>query len=321
LEANRLEQGVESARQTHLSEAVVAAARPRAIPPREALAEIQAHPAFAAAVREAATGFVELYQGNRVLNSVLNDRGRAIFGLVTLYLHFAPPRDGRLAGFTVTEAKELCVEQGVCSAGRAGAAIMLMRLVGYLEPLPGAGDRRKRLYGATERLVAIHEARWRRLFAAMTPLCAGGPALVAALDDPRFTPAYARRLGEDYCAGLRLLHHAPQLGLFAERNAGMLVLFSLLVSRPAAESLLPGAPVQLSVSGLARRFHVSRVHVLKLLRDAEAEGLIVRAGSSQEIAFTPRLVEAVRDFFATMFLYVARSVRMARTEMTSAEPR
>jgi hypothetical protein len=311
---------VESVRLTHLPEAVVAAARPWPLPSREALAQLQAHPGFATAMREAATGFVELYQGNRVLNSVLNDRGRAIFGLVTLYLHFAPPRDGRSAGFTVTEAKELCVEHGVCSAGRAGAAIMLMRLVGYLEPLPDVGDRRKRLYGATERLVAIHEARWRRLFAAMAPLCAEGegPALVAALDDPRFTPAYVRRLGDDYCAGVRLLHHVPQLRLFAERNAGMLVLFSLLVSMPGSDSLLPGAPVQVSVSGLARRFAVSRVHVLKLLRDAEVEGFIARAGSSQEIAFTPRLVEAVRDFLATMFLYVARSVRMARTEMASA---
>jgi hypothetical protein len=310
---------VETARHAHSPEADVVALGP--LPPREALVELQAHPGFVAAMRAAAAGFVELYQGNRVLNSVLNDRGRAIFGLVTLYLHFAPPRDGRSAGFTVTEAKDLCVEQGVCSAGRAGATIMLMRLVGYLEPLPGVGDRRKRLYGATERLVALHHARWRRVFAAIAPLCAEGLQGLAALDDPRFTPAYARRLGDDYCAGVRLLHHAPQLRTFAERNAGMLVLFSLLVSRPAADSLLAGAPMQVSVSGLARRFDVSRVHVLKLLRDAEADGLIARAGSSQDIAFTPRLAEAVRDFFATLFLYTARSVRTTHDELASAGPR
>jgi len=60
------------------------------------------------------------------------------------------------------------------------------------------------------------------------------------------------------------------------------------------------------------------VHVLKLLRDAQAEGLVVRAGGGQDVAFTPRLAEAVRDFFATLFLYVARSVRTTCNGMASA---
>ena len=77
----------------------------------------------------------------------------------------------------------------------------------------------------------------------------------------------------------------------------------------------PTRPVPISIAALARRFAVSRPHVLKLLRDAEAAGLITRSGD--RVLFKPALAEGARNFFATMFLYYAGSAREA---MAAAKP-
>ena len=57
---------------------------------------MRSHPRFQEAVRIAIGGLIESFSHNRLLNRVLNDRGRVIGGLGALYLHFAPaPGDKR----------------------------------------------------------------------------------------------------------------------------------------------------------------------------------------------------------------------------------
>jgi DNA-binding GntR family transcriptional regulator len=74
----------------------------------------------------------------------------------------------------------------------------------------------------------------------------------------------------------------------------------------------PSRPVPISVSRLARRFGVSRPHVLKLLNDAASEGFIERIGPAGDRAVVlPRLADAAQNFFATMFLFFADCAREA----------
>jgi hypothetical protein len=51
--------------------------------PRDEIAALQTHPQFQAACRATAGSMVELYQGNRLLNTVVNDRGRLVIGYLT----------------------------------------------------------------------------------------------------------------------------------------------------------------------------------------------------------------------------------------------
>jgi DNA-binding GntR family transcriptional regulator len=70
--------------------------------------------------------------------------------------------------------------------------------------------------------------------------------------------------------------------------------------------------VRISISELARRFSVSRVHVLRLLRDAAAEGLVARSGAGQEaVTILPPLSRALRDGVAIFFLLFAQCARAA----------
>jgi hypothetical protein len=280
------------------------------LPSADEVACLMSHRRFAAATVAAATGMAELYQGNRILNHLINDRARLLFGILALDLHFSGQPNGD-QGFAVTQAQDTCVAHGICSAGRAAAMIALMRFGGYVEPLPSR-DRRQRLYGVTDRLVAAHHERWRRLFKAIAMVDGYGAAAFAALDRPAFTRAYAHVLANDFRAGVRvMLDSAPELGLFAERNSGMIILFRLLADAGVAR-----APVPVSISALSHRYGVSRAHVSKLLRDAEGDGFLALAETgSYRATLTPRLIDAAHAFFATAFLYVVRQAAKAVAAM------
>src|SRR6185369_12231895 len=96
------------------------------------------------------------------------------------------------------------------------------------------------------------------------------------LSDQNFERALVRWFGERFMEGHRMLVHSPELALFAEHNAGMVILFHLMLSGAPGDAFPPRAPVTTSVAGLARRFKVSRTHVLRLLRAAERQGHIKR---------------------------------------------
>lgn len=267
-------------------------------------------------MRAAAAGMVAHYSGNRLLNQLMNDRGRALFTHHAVYLHFSRTPGDAGSGLTVSRMKDLCVETQLCSRGRVEVMLGLFRAAGYLAPASEPVDRRRRLLVPTDKLLALHKQRFDMHFAAMESVLPEASAARAAFDDPDFMPAFARILGRHFRAGLRLLTHAPELLLFAERNAGMVILFCLLLAGEADDVFPPTRPVPVSISALGTKFGVSRKHVLKLLRDAEREGFLQRTGDRNDrVVLLPRVREGAQTFFATMFLYLARSAGEALTEI------
>jgi hypothetical protein len=309
-------------------ETIRTSARPRPRPiydekiSAEAVAALVARPRFAEAVRSTATTFVELYQGNRLLNTLLNDRGRLVISYFALYLHYSYRAEDPLSGLTVSRVKELCVEQKLCSGGRAEAILMVMRLFGYLEQAPSSTDRRVRRLIPTERLIGQLRERWRRLFAAMAMVMPEGPQGLTALEHPEFTPAFVRRLADYFRGGVRLVDHSPGLETFVDRNAGIIVLMSLLLSGDAADTFPPTRPVPVSISALSKRFGVSRVHVRKLLRDVAALGWTVPTNADDgRVILQQPLHQAMMNFIAMAFLLLASAVREANDEIAHAHDR
>jgi DNA-binding MarR family transcriptional regulator len=281
-----------------------------------AIAALRAHPRFAEAARAAAAGMVAHYSGNRLLNQLMNDRGRALFTHHAVYLHFSRTPGDAGSGLTVSRMKDLCVETQLCSRGRVEVMLGLLRAAGYLAPASEPADRRRRVLVPTDKLLTLHKQRFDMHFAAMESVLPEASAARAALDDPEFMPAFARILGRHFRAGLRLLSHAPELLLFAERNAGMVILFSLLLAGERDDGFPPARPVPVSISALGAKFGVSRKHVLTLLRDAENEGFLQRTGDRNDrVVLMPRVRDGVQAFFATMFLYLAHSAGEALTEI------
>ena len=68
----------------------------------------------------------------------------------------------------------------------------------------------------------------------------------------------------------------------------------------------------MSINALAKQFSVSRKHVLTLLREAEANGLLRRGGAAMDaITILPRGREALAHMMATMFIYMAECAEIA----------
>jgi hypothetical protein len=276
----------------------------------DAVIRLRHQPGFPQALRAAAQCAVELYRADRLLNALMNDRARALFTHVALYLHYADDESGK-PGLTVGAMKDLCTQTGLCSRGRCEAMLALMRAAGMFAAVPNL-DRRRRPLVPTERLLALHRQRWGAHFKAMSVAIPEAAAYQASLDDPRFIKVFALELGRRFIAGLRVLDATPELEEIAERNAGMMIFYSLALAGQDDDAFPPLAPVRLSINALATKFSVSRKHVLTLLRDAEAEGLLARGGpANSEITLLPRGREALEMMIASLFLYMAECAEVA----------
>jgi hypothetical protein len=91
-----------------------------------AITQVRTHPRFGAAIRALASGMLGLYRGNRLLNMVINDRGRMLIAYYALYLDARGASAGRGTGFSVGELKATCAAAGVASPGRTAAMLAVM---------------------------------------------------------------------------------------------------------------------------------------------------------------------------------------------------
>jgi hypothetical protein len=285
----------------------------------ERVAALRTHPRFGEAMRISAAGIVSMYRGGRLSKWLMDDRGQLLFSYYALYLHFTADPADPTVGLTPTRMKAVCRELGICGEGRAAAMLWLLRLAGYVVPDSATSDRRRRRWLPTPRLIDLLKERWRLHFAAMVPLFADGERMLRALDDPAFIRAFAIALAGRFRAGFRFSDDTALLRL-TEHNAGMMLLGSLIAGGAPDDTVPPIRPVPVSISALARRFGVSRVHIIKLLDDAAADDLITRSqGEGNEITVLPRLAETLRDMLATMFLYFADCARAAEAAPPKAE--
>jgi hypothetical protein len=276
-----------------------------------AVAALCEHPRCPAAMRTLLADNVRLYRGNRILNYVGYDRGRLIVGILALYLHVDRRADDPGSGLTAQQLKALCAEQDVCSPGRARAMLSLLQLFGYLANAPASDGRHKQL-APTELLLTFLRERWSAMFGAAALVLPDIAAAPAALAREEYLAAFVRAVVDEFRTGVRTLAVTPVLRPFAEHNAGIMILSSLVLAGEATDTMPPGGPVQLSISELARRFSVSRAHVLRLLRAAEAQRLIERSVAGPEtIRFLPPLSDALRQSVALLFLFYAHCARAA----------
>jgi hypothetical protein len=229
-------------------------------------------------------------------------------GLMALDLHFN--RDAAGFGLTPGRLRRRCASTGTCSPARASALLTLMRLGDFVGSGPSVHDLRRRELVPTERLIGAHRKRWRCQFEASAPLLAEASLALAAVEEQHFVPSMAQLQCAYYDAGLRVLDLAPALRIFGERSGGMFVVLTLIAAADD-DVMASAAPVAVSISELARRIGSSRTHVIKLLNDAAADGLVDRSRGNG-IVLLPRLSEAVHEFFAVGYLFLAHCAKTIR---------
>ncbi len=265
--------------------------------PPSLIEAIRRHPRFPETMRRSAAAIVAAHDRNRLLNRLISDRGRVLFGLLALSLHF----DGG-GGLTPSRLAELCEQGGICSRGRVKALLVLLRWAGHLVPAEEGGDQRRRPLAPTAQMKAAYRARWRGQLEVIAPIVPEASLVAHHLDRPEIFESFALALGAAIRGGFRVLDHgAEALGRIADRDNGLLVLLRIALSGPADGPMPPATPVTVTVADLAAGARVSRSHVLNVLRDAEGAGLITRdvaRGPTAVITCEALLAESLAGFFA-----------------------
>ncbi len=247
----------------------------------------------------AAAAATDLHPARSALDRVISDRGRMVAGLMMLDMHYFAG-DGR--GFAAAWLRQAAVTHGFASPGRINALLLIMRASGLLEPVAG-GDRREKRLAPTPLLFDLFRTRWDRRFAALALIHPDAAAARVRLADPVFIGTLAHGFVQAYQTGFRFIDHAPALLDASDRQAGLVILLSLLVAGHRGVPLL--------IAPLARRYGVSRAHVLNLLRAAERAGLSAPCERLGAYAATPALADAMENFFAVLFTMDAHCIAAA----------
>ena len=286
-------------------------------PSEAATAALLAHPRFVEAGRIVAAGLVDLYQGERTVNLVMPDRVRYIISVFAVHLHFAGRPNDPNSGLTASRLCKLCVERKVCSAGRAESMLGIMREFGHLVPAPSEEDMRLRRLVPAEPLFAWHRKRCMHFFAAAAKVLPDDADALAALDAPGFMPRISCAISAGAMSPASTTSSMFRtIRLFYERSAGGAILMSIMLAGAGDDTFPPSRPVSISLSGLARDFEVSRVHVRRLVQEGVSAGLLNRVSASgDELEVAPRLSDAVRRVVATYMLHYTHCARLACADM------
>src|SRR5262249_11736592 len=103
---------------------------------------------------------------------------------------------------------------------------------------------------------------------------------------------------------------------FAQRNAALAILFSLLLASEQDGRASSPVTVRISIAELARRFGVSRPQVLRVLDEAVAAALVERSGlDGLQIAVLPRLQGIIEDAYVTVFLLCDHYMQVALNQV------
>ncbi|WP_340645857.1 hypothetical protein [Phenylobacterium sp.] len=262
----------------------------------DGLAQARANPRFHAAIdleaKLARDAYHALPEGHRWL---LGDRGRFNMGLIALLL----AGSGTL---TAQNLSQMSKARGIGSAGRALKYVEHLLRYGLVSAEPGDGRWTTHGLILGPILIGHYRARFRAMLEAMRLFDPTVAPVLELIETDEFLPLCLTLAGANGDnSELARQIYADGLGLFLERDCGMLILMDLMLTQPAGRAQpLERAP--LSRYGLARDYGVSRAHINKLLADAGVAGLLTLEDDGCAVVFSPRLSEVLELHTAAIFL-------------------
>jgi hypothetical protein len=283
---------------------------------QEAFATLVAQPRFTEACLKMVRDCVDDHFNSPLISRATRDMRRFFAGLFMLQLD----AEGEV---TLATVKALCRDMGLASPGRAAALLIQLRLIGFIVPAPVQRDRRARRFVPSSQMRACFDAFFRSALEAAVLIEPEAGRAAEQLDDPKVYRAFLAKLATGIARLARTPTHTP-LTIFARQTAGMGVLYQIALSGDADDTFPPRGRVKMPVAGLARQFKVSRAHVLRMLKTAEAEGSLRRERDSTGLLHEP-LRRTLLEFWGVLLLGTlacahAALEAAARDETTTARP-
>jgi AraC-like DNA-binding protein len=256
--------------------------------PEATLSRLLADPRLPTAIRTLAVNGLEASANDKALDGICKDAGRYFTAMLVVYLHAS----GQL---TLPNLKAYCATTKLLSPGRARALLSYLRYLKFIDQVPAELRKGPARYTATAALLTA----WRsQLRAALQAACTIEPAVrivLDRLDDPEVFFTFIRIQTNDMIAHVEnddAHREDPFMHTIIHRHAGARILLSLLTTA----EFPPSEPIPLSISATAQRFGVSRIHVQRMLDEAQGEGLLRRTDRG-EIVFAESAKTYMRFFY------------------------
>jgi hypothetical protein len=212
----------------------------------------------------------------------------------------------------------MCQAIGFLSPGRARAMLIYLQYLGYVELIRSGTPAR---YAPTVRFVSSWHSHLCAALQAVRVVEPSVDLVLSRLHEPATLYTFARMHTECLLAWAHDGgHEAPFIRVFTHRYAGTQIVWTLLLADDS--DFPPSRPVTFSVAAAARRFSVSRMHIKRILDEAEREGLLA-IGEGGTLVLQDSTRSFIRQFYAMqligLLIAAAKTVR-ERPELDS-EPR
>ncbi len=231
-----------------------------------------AHPALHARLRHQARLLLDAYEASPRLSSVFATQQRWLMAHIALSLHFRGVTTGDRGGFTAARFFEAIAANGVASRNTADSFLKEMLKYEYARRLPGGADRRSHPLEPTEAsLDAIRG--WLMVHLSTLDGFDDGQRLATFLDTQDSTAILHPLVADGLLSSPRIREPAGTFSLFTWLDNGGVVMDWLIAGMeeaPAGTECIPTGIV--SVAAMAEWLKLSRTHLSRKLRDAEALG-------------------------------------------------
>ena len=266
--------------------------------------EIASHQALHGLIRRQSQTLLDIYEANPRASSVFATQQRWLMGHAGLALHFRrDPADER-GGLTAARFLEVIAKHRVASRNTADAFIKEMVKYDVARYLPGARDRRVRPLAPTAASVGAL-TMWAMAHLATLDSLDGGDRLAGLQAEPDSLARLQPLIADGLLTSLPVREPIATFSLFTWLNNGGIVMDWLISGiEPAdvdAERIPTGV---LSISDMAAWAKLSRTHLARKLRQAEAMGSLGWFGKRGNS--TMWVSRAFRDEYA-----MAQAVKLA----------
>jgi len=248
---------------------------------------LRRRPQYPAAAQRLAANLLRDSAEDPLLDAMLRDAGHNVYAAGAIYLHAC-------GEVTLARLKTFVAGFGLVSPGRARSLLNYMLHLGYLEPDPAASAPRRASYRVAPRFLASYRRHSASVLDALSVVEPAVGLIQKHLSAPGVFEALVTEQCDTFISGSSQPRpFAAVFRVFLHRLAGIQILHSLVAQ---ATAFPPAGNIPFSISGAARRFKVSRAHVVRILKDANAEGFV--ALEPGVLRFTEAGLE-VLDWFYT----------------------
>ncbi len=256
------------------------------------LGEVAERPAFPDAARLLCANMLALAVTNSGLRAVFKDAGRYVAAMWAFHLD-------ETEGLTLARLKEVCGRSALLSPGRARALLQFLQHLGYAERLPGPPR------AAAWRLTDAFRRDWAlQLRASLEAGRVLEPEMGLILDakDEAALWTYGRLHAEGLFQAATDAPLPPPLAAFMHAHAGNQILWTLLASGEGG-AFPPALAGPISVSALARRFSVSRIHVHRIFERTARED-VAHLQRDGQVRFNDAAREVLRWIYAVQLAQI-----------------